>query len=73
MIQNLLDEVLKRIKLCEQVVHQGINVSAYDCTAQKKRVSHISNTLHNAYDSCDLLGVRTQDPNIKSVVLYQLS
>ena len=26
-----------------------------------------------AFDLSDLLGARTQDPNIKSVVLYQLS
>ena len=25
------------------------------------------------FGSCDPLGARTQDPNIKSVVLYQLS
>ena len=29
--------------------------------------------LSSDYSLGDLLGVRTQDPNIKSVVLYQLS
>ena len=52
--------------------HRGISADEQDAIHQKmpdKRDSFLSSGISDGSP----LGVRTQDPNIKSVVLYQLS